>query len=141
MFVNLLDILHPVGSLYTSFNPDSPAEIIGGTWTQIINKCLRAANDIDSGGADSVTLTINQIPSHAHSINIHRSGDEIPGCGLRNSNTVASWFTDRVMLEGSSGINSYFSGGGAIFQQFARLSEYLCLEKNFIKLVMPNGIY
>lgn len=34
-YVNLLDIVYPVGSIYHSMNSISPATIIGGTWTAI----------------------------------------------------------------------------------------------------------
>ena len=34
-FVNLLDIVYPVGSIYQSMNATSPADFIGGTWTKI----------------------------------------------------------------------------------------------------------
>jgi hypothetical protein len=39
-FVNLLDIVYPVGSIYISMNAESPASTVGGTWTQITNRFL-----------------------------------------------------------------------------------------------------
>ena len=32
---SLLDYLHPVGSIYQSTDPTSPADLFGGTWEQI----------------------------------------------------------------------------------------------------------
>lgn len=57
---------YPVGALYISYNSTSPASRFGGTWTQITGRFLRAANDVATGGADTVTLTSAQLPSHTH---------------------------------------------------------------------------
>ena len=67
---NLLLSVHRVGSLYWSSNSTSPAELFGGTWTQITDKFILAAGDTysngASGGSETVTLTISEIPSHSH---------------------------------------------------------------------------
>ena len=34
-FINLMDLVYPVGSVYETFESTSPAEMFGGTWTQI----------------------------------------------------------------------------------------------------------
>lgn len=61
---------HPVGSLYWSSKNTNPSQLFGGTWTQIKDKFILAAGDTytngATGGAATVTLTINQIPSHTH---------------------------------------------------------------------------
>lgn len=44
---------YPVGVLYLSFSATSPAELFGGTWTQITGRFLRAANDVSTGGSDT----------------------------------------------------------------------------------------
>lgn len=51
-FVNLLDIVYPIGSVYISFNRISPVDSVGSTWSQITDKVLRAANDTSTGGSD-----------------------------------------------------------------------------------------
>lgn len=58
--------IYPVGSLYLSMNSVNPAELFGGKWEQITGYFLRAANDTGTGGEDTVTLSVNQIPSHNH---------------------------------------------------------------------------
>ena len=65
-YVNLMDIVYPVGSVYISFNSISPASSIGGTWTQITDKVLRASTNTDTGGEDIHTLSIDEIPAHRH---------------------------------------------------------------------------
>ena len=68
-YINLLEIVYPVGSVYVSTTSTSPAEAIGGTWTQVKGAVLAAtgANSFASlayGG--SLKISVNQMPSHKH---------------------------------------------------------------------------
>lgn len=47
-FVNLMDVIYPVGSIYITTNATSPADSIGGTWLKI-EDCLLAANGLTYG--------------------------------------------------------------------------------------------
>lgn len=64
---------HPVGSLYWTTSNENPAVTFGGgTWKQIKDRFILAAGDTyttidETGGAATVTLTADQIPSHKHS--------------------------------------------------------------------------
>lgn len=55
-----------MGSVYISFHSTSPASSIGGTWTQITDKVLRASTNTNTGGKDTHTLSINEMPAHRH---------------------------------------------------------------------------
>lgn len=72
-YINLLDIIYPVGSFYFSTEYDSPSGIIGGIWEQI-NAAVIRSKSIDGNssngyiGQDTCTLTVTQIPSHRHGI-------------------------------------------------------------------------
>lgn len=61
---------HPIGSLYWSSKDTNPSTLFGGTWTPIKDKFVLAAGDTyangATGGAATVTLTTQQIPSHTH---------------------------------------------------------------------------
>ena len=61
---------HPIGSLYWSSQNTDPGTLFGGTWTRIKDKFILAAGDTysngNTGGAATVTLTTQQIPSHTH---------------------------------------------------------------------------
>ena len=67
----LLNLVYPVGSIYWSSNNTNPGTLFGGTWTQIKDKFILAAGDSytngATGGAATVTLTVNNMPSHTHS--------------------------------------------------------------------------
>ena len=66
----LVDLIYPVGAIYTSTSSTSPGTLFGGTWTQISNRFLLGAGDSYSatttGGASTVALTTANIPSHTH---------------------------------------------------------------------------
>ena len=69
--VALLNIAHPVGSLYWTSSSEDPAITFGGgTWKRIKDVFVWAKGDSDTvdatGGAKTVTLTTQQIPSHNH---------------------------------------------------------------------------
>lgn len=81
-FVNLLDIIYPVNSIYITASRVSPATSIGGTWTQIKDGACIAAYEDTSGYTGSKTISISQMPRHNHPL-----VDNL-GCGWEyNGNT------------------------------------------------------
>lgn len=66
----VLNTIFPVGSLYLSVSPTSPASLFGGTWERLKDRFLLAAGDTyaagASGGEATHTLTANEMPSHTH---------------------------------------------------------------------------
>lgn len=70
----LLDICHPIGSLYWSTESTSPATLFGGTWTQIKDQFILAAGDTytagNTGGEATHTLTTAELPAHSHTARI-----------------------------------------------------------------------
>lgn len=73
--------IYPIGSIYMSVNNVDPSTIFGGTWQQIKDKFLLACGDTYNNGAtggavthtptgsvDSHALTVNEMPSHTHSL-------------------------------------------------------------------------
>lgn len=69
-YVNLLQVVYPIGAIYQSVSATSPASIIGGTWSAIQNRFLVGAGGSyvvnSTGGETSHKLTVNEMPSHAH---------------------------------------------------------------------------
>lgn len=73
----LLDYLHPVGSIYISTTSTNPGTIFGGTWVQWgsgrvpvgINTSDTSFNTTEkTGGSQSRTITIKDVPAHTHTI-------------------------------------------------------------------------
>ena len=79
---DLLELIYPIGSIYMSINSTNPATLFGGTWARIKDTFLLASGDTYSSDGDvdtaqhgsaTVTLTINQIPSHNHQTGYRRT--------------------------------------------------------------------
>lgn len=94
MFINILELVYPVGSFYLSNNSISPAESIGGTWTQIENAVLRGATSTGYTGADTHSITSSEMPAHNHTASTSSAGAHTHSIGgdddcqyARNGNT------------------------------------------------------
>ena len=93
---DLLDFVHPVGSIYWSSNDTDPAILFGGTWQQIKDMFVLAAGDIYTNGAKdgaaTVTLSVDNMPSHSHETNtlINSSGNTITTTGNQSANPTFS---------------------------------------------------
>lgn len=92
-FVNLLDIIYPVGSVYITFSNISPVNSVGGTWSQITNKVLRAANNTSTGGSDIQTHDFN----HNHYMSMKWAGNfafnainGVTGINIHNGNAISA---------------------------------------------------
>lgn len=66
----IFDAIYPVGSIYLAYNHTDPSTLFGGTWVRIENRFLWATTPGgtigQTGGEQTVTLTIDEIPSHSH---------------------------------------------------------------------------
>ena len=89
-FVNLLDIVYPVGSMYFSVSNVSPVDSVGGTWEQIKGAVLAASGSGYStagkfGG--NKAITVEQMPAHTHEM--HYS---LAGSNLIIPSNVGNWY-------------------------------------------------
>lgn len=66
----MVNVIYPVGSIYTSVNNVNPSALFGGTWEQIKDTFLLSAGDSytagNTGGEASHKLTMSEMPSHTH---------------------------------------------------------------------------
>lgn len=56
----------PVGSVYISYNSTSPSSRFGGSWTALRGVFPYFNAGTSTGGSNTVTLTVSQMPKHAH---------------------------------------------------------------------------
>lgn len=87
-FVNLMDIIYPVGSIYQSMNAISPASTVGGTWTQLKTFLYGSTTSKQTGGEATHTLTVNEMPSHNHSGSTGGAGDHYHNIDAR----IIAWY-------------------------------------------------
>lgn len=85
-YVNLLQVVYPVGSLYLSSSATSPASIIGGTWSAITGRVLRANNTFGTGGVDSQSIDFDH--SHLQSLAFTVQYSNANGLAYTNGGTV-----------------------------------------------------
>ena len=113
-FVNLLQAIYPVGSVYFSTTSNSPANVIGGTWVQAKGAVLGITGANSFAGAASyggaLKISTNQMPSHYHTmtlISYSASGTEQTHTYPQGSNHGSLY--DVV---GAQDINHPVGGGG-----------------------------
>ena len=84
------DKIYPVGSLYMSISSIDPSNLFGGTWVKIEGKFLLSSSNSyatgTTGGEETHTLTIEEMPSHSHVVNF----DQIWGWGGTRSLATTS---------------------------------------------------
>lgn len=68
----IMSASHPVGSIYQSIDPTDPGTLFGGTWEPIKDRMLIGASStygvLSEGGAASHALSVDEMPSHDHSV-------------------------------------------------------------------------
>lgn len=104
-FVTLLNIIYPVGSIYTSTVNQNPKTLFGfGTWEQIQDRFLLAAGSSYSagstGGAADHKLEIDEMPAHTHNV------------GLESQKLQQGTHYSRVTAAGSTSSVVSSTGGG-----------------------------
>ena len=111
----------PVGSVYLTMIKENPSKYYGGTWEFISGGYIYAADstlsktDYSGWGAQSTTLTVDQIPSHQHLIKMRNAGkwgwndgsatgDMLEGgYSWQGSATTYNWLIENSPVGGSKG--------------------------------------
>lgn len=98
-------LAYPVGAVYISYVSTSPASLFGGTWTAITGRFPYFNAGTATGGSNTHTLTVAQMPSHSHS-----SGNGNPLVATRPdyvkpcmANGSAYWYAQQVGLTSTGG--------------------------------------
>lgn len=135
-WINLLEVVYPIGSIYQSTKSVSPASIVGGSWKQIAAKFLLGAGENYTrgqiGGEEEHTLSIKEMPRH-----FHKASNKNFAITANNTATAPSWGASYKTT--SAGNTDY---EGAISQQHAPLLCHLYLGESFLvsKEVLSNDL-
>lgn len=76
--------IYEIGAVYISYNSTSPATLFGGSWVAITGRFPYFNAGTSTGGSNTHTLSINEIPNHNHSLRYDRytmnggSSDGVP---------------------------------------------------------------
>ena len=87
----VLSKTYPVGYVFMSFNNKSPAQLFGGNWQQLENGRVLLPNSSASGntgGASSIKLSSNQIPTHSFSGTTDNTGSGLSASSWLNSTST-----------------------------------------------------
>lgn len=132
----LLNLIHPIGSLYMSRYSTSPATLFGGTWQQIKDVFPLAAGDTytagDTGGEATHILTIDEMPSHNHTsqIAINNGGN----LGFRYALTQQNrgnedWSKDEATPGNEVSFGNLPTGGGQAHNNMPPYKAYYMWER------------
>ena len=93
--ITMLEKVYPIGAIYISSSATNPKDIFGfGTWTQITDRFILAAGSKyangQTGGAATVTLTKNEMPSHNHRVTDPGHKHWISGASYDDGNMSSS---------------------------------------------------
>lgn len=104
-YINLGQVIYPIGAIFASTSSTSPSSMFGGTWSQIVDDaCLMAGTSV--GNVGSKTITINNMPEHSHrakgpgTVSNYHAGGTLFGSAL-----TGAW-------EYSYGFDTQPTGGG-----------------------------
>lgn len=124
---------NPVGKLWASDDPTSPASIVGGTWEQIKDRFILAAGDTyaagSTGGEAKHALTVNELPKNIGQINALSWASNL--VLVKGAFTAVQNHTDKTAPSGSNfGDATYIlSGGGASHNNMPPYKAFYCWQR------------
>ena len=102
---SLLDLLHPIGSIFESVNSTPPDQLFGGTWEEFGKGQVLVGVDSSqtefstvqkSGGEKTHTLTTSEMPAHSHGIYGNSKT-------YQSSASAAAWQVNQAFMGYASG--------------------------------------
>ena len=92
--LNIIDNLFGVGYVWISYTNRSPASLVGGTWTPITGRFPYFNAGNSTGGANSQTLSIAQMPAHSHRLGLKYGNDWVDDCWNWSVSSTNMFTTD-----------------------------------------------
>lgn len=75
-YTEVWKMLYPVGCVYISYEPTSPASLFGGTWTAIKGRFPYFNAGTATGGSNTHTNTLGEMVIHSHGYKIALNGTQ-----------------------------------------------------------------
>ena len=111
-------VVYPVGAIYISYSSTSPATLFGGTWVAITGRFLYANADTGTGGSNTQTLSVDNLPNIHGYLGIRGIDDSF----MSGNNTIAEGvfkrdsYSDRCYLIERAG--GFYAGYGGFTMNF-----------------------
>ena len=115
-------VVYPVGALYISYSSTSPATLFGGTWVAITGRFLYANADTGTGGSNTQTLRVDDLPHIYGKLEIRGIDDAFmstssvgEGVFKLDGYSDRCWIFERAggLTEGYGGFSMNFGSGKA----------------------------
>ena len=134
---------YPVGSIYCSIDSTDPGALFGGTWAAIgAGRALVAAGGGfavgSEGGADTHTLTVEEMPSHAHTAWTGEAGWHEHAARTDTANLTGS-FNPGGLGVSASGICSLGAGSQPSNRGYATDSSIVNINASHMHNVGVDG--
>lgn len=130
---DIINISHPVGSIYISTNDINPNVLFGGVWERVSKGCLYCCDDGEEAGTygGSNKITVDNLPSHNHTF----TGNAITG-----DVSARPYSADTGCVYTPHGCFSVSAeGGSSVNNRFSR-SSYNGLKSNLLSFnATPSG--
>lgn len=105
-YVNLGQVIYPIGAIFASTSSTSPSSMFGGTWSEIVgDSCLMACSGNVGVYGGSKNITIENMPQHNHGVGWY----SVDGT-FQVDHPVDC--THRGLQNGWTGIHTLPAGGG-----------------------------
>lgn len=105
-YVNLGQVIYPVGAIFASTSSTSPSSMFGGTWSEIVGDfCLMACSGNVGVYGGSKNITIKNMPQHNHGLGWY----SVDGTSQIDHPVDC---THRGLQNGWTGIHTLPAGGG-----------------------------
>ena len=110
-YVNLGQVIYPVGAIFASTSSISPSSMFGGTWSQIVDDaCLMACPENSGTYGGSKKITITHLPPHRHTLQ-----NQVDNFELSPADQTAIWCgqgSSKIFAWPDGKQSTYLTGGG-----------------------------
>lgn len=131
-YVNLGQVIYPVGTIFASTSSISPSSMFGGTWSQIVDDaCLMACPENSGTYGGSKKITIAHLPPHRHTLQ-----NQVDNFELSPADQTTIWCgqgSSKIFAWPDGKQSTYLTGGGRLL---ALLLQMLYVEENSLIAVM-----
>lgn len=105
----------PVGFVYSSYTNTSPGSTFGGTWSSITGRFPYFNAGTGTGGSNTHTLSVQEMPSHRHNAYGRDAVSEASGAAALNvpHSSQPNLFKDRLIVNGATTATQATGGGSA----------------------------
>lgn len=127
--LGILDAIYPIGSIYISTDPTSPAELFGGTWERIEDRFLLAAGKTEAGetgGAESQAFAAK----HNHIAPIGATSLAVGAVnvnGMVNVGAGKAYFTSNLAYSGTlqQNVAGFYTTDAVVSAAISTMPPYL----------------